>query len=39
MPQIREYAFGALTEKESQWRMSEIMGEVVADERGGIQSK
>ena len=37
--QIGEYAFEALTEKDPQSSMSEIMGEAVTDERGGIQSK
>jgi len=33
--QIGEYAFEALSEKESQWSMSNIMGDAVADEHGG----
>jgi hypothetical protein len=35
--QIGEYAFEALSKKESQWSMSEIMGDAVAEEHGGVR--
>lgn len=39
LSQMGEFAFEALTEKEAQWNLGDIMGEVVEDGRGGMQSK
>jgi Amt family ammonium transporter len=37
--QIGEYAFEALTEKEAQFNLADIVGDAEADDHGGIVAK
>jgi hypothetical protein len=37
--QVGEYAFEASSDKESQWSISETMGDAVADEHGDVRGK
>jgi hypothetical protein len=37
--QVGEYVFDALSKKEPQWSISDIMGDAVADERCGFAAQ